>query len=361
MRSQWDEVKGLLYMTRGTQSVWIAGSRRRAAGLAVSILALIFLGTVSPAMAQDGGDQAGVVIQFGDGSAHTACVELGSDGQATGEEVLRAAGFGTRIDYSSGFGGGTVCKIGNEGCDFPAEKCFCQCTMKPGDPCVYWSYFHLLDGQWRYSSQGLDSYVVRAGDVEGWAWGLSTVGAGILPPLITFEQICGAPSEAPPPTATVESSLPSATQPPQSTPTATVAQPTATTRPTNTAVPTAWPSPTRALPPTSTARPETATASPRPAMAATATPAASLTPVVTPTSAPTSTATQTAAQTATPEAIASGTESEQISAADKAPSAPASSASEMESGSRTTGYIFFGVLVVGLVAGLIVLRVRQLQ
>lgn len=338
-------------MTKGTQSAWIAGSRRRAGGLAVSILALVFLGTVGPAMAQEGGGRAGLVIQFGDGSVHTACVDLGSDGQATGEEVLRAAGFETRIDFSSGFGGGTVCKIGNEGCNFPADKCFCQCTMKPGDPCVYWNYFHLLEGQWRYSSQGLDSYVVRAGDVEGWVWGLSTVGGAILPPLVTFEQICGAPS------ATAESSQPTATQPPQPTPTATIGEPTRTARPTNTPAPTASPAPTK--PPSSTRTPgaATATSSPRPAVMATNTLPPSATSLVTPTRA----AAPTATQTAMPEAVASGTGSEQMPAAETETPAPAAAVQEVENRSSATSYIFFGLLVVGLVAGLILLRVRQRQ
>jgi hypothetical protein len=357
VRSLWNEVQGDRFMSRGTQSVGIAGSRRRAAGLVVSIVALIFLGTVNPAMAQDGGNQAGLVIQFGDGSVHTACVDLGSDGQATGEEVLRAAGFETRIDFSSGFGGGTVCKIGNEGCNFPADKCFCQCTMKPGDPCVYWSYFHSLEGQWRYSSQGLDSYLVRAGDVEGWVWGLSTVGGGILPPLISFEEICDAPSGAPPPSPTAESPQPTATQPPQPTPTATVGQPTGTTRPTDTPVATASPAPTTRPSPTRTPVSETATRSPRPAVVATST----LPPPATSVVAPTETAVPTATQRSTPEAVASGTERDEMQAAETETPAPTPTVKGVENGSSATGYIVFGVLAVGLVAGLIVLRVRQRQ
>ena len=357
MRVLGNEVRGLLFMSKGTQSARTVRLGRRAGGLAVSILALIVLGTVGPAMAQEGGNQAGLMIQFGDGSVYTACVELGSDGQATGEEVLRAAGFETRIDFSSGFGGGTVCKIGNEGCNFPADKCFCQCTMKPGDPCIYWSYFHLLEGQWRYSSQGLDSYVVRAGEVEGWVWGASTVGSGAPPPLVTFEQICSAPAP------TTEPPQPTATQPPQPTPTATIGEPTGTPRPTNTPAPTASSAPTTPPAPTRTPISETTTPSPRPAMVATDTLLPSATALVTPTrtAAPTATPTamQTAMQTSVPEAVASDTGSEQIPAAATEIPAPAPTVTEMENGSSASSYIVFGVLVVGLVAGLVLLRIRQ--
>jgi LPXTG-motif cell wall-anchored protein len=57
--------------------------------------------------------------------------------------------------------------------------------------------------------------------------------------------------------------------------------------------------------------------------------------------------------------VASGAGSEQILAADEVFSTPASSVAEGESGSGTSGYVVFGLLMVGLVAGLIFLRVRE--
>ncbi len=168
--------------------------------LAASIL--IWLTPTRAALAQDDPHQAGLVVQFGDGTLYTACVDLGPDGQATGEQVLRASGLETIIDYNSGFGGGAVCQIGDQGCNFPAEKCFCQCTLKPGDPCVYWTYFFQRDGEWRYSVEGASRRVVHPGDVEGWAWGLGAVDSGAQPPLIPFEQLCGPPPTPPSPSPT---------------------------------------------------------------------------------------------------------------------------------------------------------------
>ena len=238
-----------------TQSAPRISSFGRLIGLAASVILLVLLGLISPAKAQEDGNQAGLVVQFGDGSLHTTCVDLGPDGQITGEEMLRASGYAALIDYGSGFGGGTVCKIDNEGCDFPADKCFCQCTMKPGDPCIYWSYFHLLDGQWRYSIQGVSNYVVRPGDVEAWVWGLGSAGSGVAPPSITLEQICVPPPKTTPPPSTT--SLPPSTE--------THAPITPTISPqheiiaTMTPQPTTEPAPTRTLPPSATAMPNTTT------------------------------------------------------------------------------------------------------
>ena len=197
-------------------TIWMAGALL----LSLTVLAL------KPVRAQDPyPHHAGLVIRFGDGSLHTACVDLGDDGQATGEEVLRAAGVSVIADYNSGFGAG-VCKINNQGCDFPAEPCFCQCTLKPGEACVYWAYYHLDGGQWQYSNLGASSYVVQSGAVQGWAWGQGDPSSGAQPPIMTFDQICVPPTATPvPPTATPV--------PPTATsvsPTATPIPPTATDR-----------------------------------------------------------------------------------------------------------------------------------
>jgi hypothetical protein len=191
----------------------------------IIVLLLLSLGPIYPVpiAAQDETPRAGLVVQFSEDSLQTACVELGPDGEATGEEVLRAAGFDTVIDYTSGFGGGTVCKVSDQGCDFPAEACFCQCTMRPGDPCVYWTYFRLVDGQWRYSNLGITNTTLRPGEVEAWVWGPGGTSAGAAPPVITFDEICGvssgpavAPSAtpSPPPTGTpADAVVPAATGP----------------------------------------------------------------------------------------------------------------------------------------------------
>lgn len=200
-------MKTELHPTQAARLFWRVG------GVAAFILVLSLWGLVRQAAAQNEDNRAGLVIQFGDGSVYTACVDLGIDGQSTGEEMLRDSGLPVIIDYSSGYGDGTVCKILDEGCDFPGEKCFCQCTMKPGDPCIYWIFFHQVAEEWRYSNQGVKGHAVRAGDVEGWVWGAGSSQDGVLPQPITFDQICNASGESI--EATVDSERTSPTPPPQ--------------------------------------------------------------------------------------------------------------------------------------------------
>jgi hypothetical protein len=310
--------------TQPTQTVELGG---RAIGLVMSVVVMALLGLGRPVMAQEGGNQAGLVVQFSDGSLHTVCVDLGPSGRATGEEVLRASGYDALIDYGSGFGGGTVCKIGGEGCDFPAEKCFCECTMKPGDPCIYWSYFHLLDGQWRYSVQGVSRQVVGPGDVEAWVWGAGSASVGVAPPPITFEQICGP--------------LPQMTVPPQ-----------VATSPEVTQQPTA----TEHLPTTDVSLAVTPVVSPQP----TATVTEKVTFSPTPSTASEPEATMAPARTATPEAVAAVTQGEPRTPTDNEQSFAALSVQDSAGvPDKTVSYLVFGLLAVALAGGLIVYRVRQ--
>jgi hypothetical protein len=284
--------------------------------LAASLLLGVLLAQAYPAVAQDSTRQAGLVVQFPEGEPFTACVDLGPDGEATGEEVLRAAGFSTIIDYSSGYGGGTVCKIADQGCDFPAEACFCQCTMKPGDPCIYWTYFHLVDGQWRYANIGASGYTVRAGDVEGWVWGPGGTASGVMPPAVTFEQLCGAAATAP--TATIAGE-----------PTAVVSA---------TPLTTATPDPTttqETAPPTvAVSVMEPATTAPGSGSLSVA-PTATVTPVRAMASAEDEAETSQAIENAPPPATEGGT-----------------------SAGNTTSYILFGVLLAALLGGLVVMKRR---
>ena len=165
--------------------------------LGILALALV-LANAGAAQAQEvTGNKAGVVVDFGDGVVVTACVDLGTDGQATGEELLQAASFDVLIEYSSQ--GGAVCKINAQGCNYPDQQCWCQCMSSP---CVYWAYHHLAGNQWQYATQGASTYVVHSGEVDGWAWGAGTVAQGAQPPLYTFDQICAPPTATPSPTPT---------------------------------------------------------------------------------------------------------------------------------------------------------------
>ena len=118
--------------------------------------------------------QAGLVIDFGDGRVMTFCIDLGADGQATGEELLRASNLPVIFEYSGGIGG-AVCKIDTVGSDFPSEPCFSHCTFQPGETCMYWSYSQLVGDHWQFSQMGASSTMVHSGDVYGWAWGESTI------------------------------------------------------------------------------------------------------------------------------------------------------------------------------------------
>ena len=221
-------------------------------------------------------NKAGVVIDFGGGSVFTACVDLGADGQATGEELLQTAGFDVLIEYSSQ--GGAVCKIGAQGCNYPDQNCWCQCMSSP---CVYWAYNHLAGSQWLYSAQGASSYVVHSGEVDGWAWGAGTVALGAQPPVTTFDQICAPPTATPTSTATW---TPVPTLTPTTAATIWVPWPTTTPTPTtaNTGTPTStWtPNPTATPTPTWTAGPPP-TATPDLAVTSTISPVptATLTPI----------------------------------------------------------------------------------
>ncbi|HDN79316.1 MAG TPA: hypothetical protein ENG33_02465, partial [Chloroflexi bacterium] len=160
---------------------------------------LIFLGIVLLCVGGEaqGINRAGLVVRFGDGTVITRCIEFTEDA-ITGEDVLKRSGLRVILDYSSGMGG-AVCKIEDEGCDYPQVPCFCQCMG--GGECIYWAYFHLKNGAWEYSGTGCSNYYVHNGDVEGWAWGPGSPTGGTQPPVIPFEQICPASASSPTPTA----------------------------------------------------------------------------------------------------------------------------------------------------------------
>jgi hypothetical protein len=164
-------------------------------------------------------NRVALVVRFGDGSVHTQCVEF-NEAQITGLDALTRSGLS--VIYQASGSSATVCKIQNEGCNFPSQPCFCQC--RGGSTCIYWSYWHLKNGVWQYSQLGASSYTVRNGEVEGWVWGNGSPNSAPRPPLVEFNSVC-----APLPTSTF-------TPPPSPT-----AAPTATRtpRPTATSVPAA--------------------------------------------------------------------------------------------------------------------------
>ncbi|HEY0739017.1 MAG TPA: hypothetical protein VGD69_29125 [Herpetosiphonaceae bacterium] len=247
-------------------------------------------------------NRAGVVVKFSDGRVQTSCVSFQTE-SISGLDLLQRTGLDV-IAQSSG-GSAAVCKIGGDGCAFPAEPCFCK--FGGGQQGQYWAYWRLNGDAWRYSAQGASSVRVANGEVDGWAWGTGNVQSGAAPPVTTFDQICPAVQPepvqpAPEPTA---KPAPEPTIAPTTRPTAVPApEPTIapTTRPT--ARPTVRPTapivaeaPTgTSPPPTTTPSQETATATVLPSSTATITPTATAVPSSTPAATSTSAATPTAAE-----------------------------------------------------------------
>lgn len=305
-------------------------------------------------------NQVGLVVHFGDDSTITRCIEF-NGAQINGYDVLLRSGLNI-VGTGSAGGGMAVCKIEDIGC--PTEDCFCKCK---GSTCIYWSYWHLVDGSWQYSTAGASGYTVHPDEVEGWSWGTSQP-----PPLVPFEHIC-----APPPTSTPASTdtpVPTATWTPSPAPTPTdTPSPTATSTPlptsTDTPLPTAtWtplPSPTvtNILSPTATWTPSsTPTAQTIPPTAATP----SFTPTLTNTPEPTATAVPAhmpslpAVQTMKPIAPTPTQIAMAVPPLRSEPtSAPAANQQRPGMSSETINTILFFALLIPLVIGWLAVQIRQ--
>lgn len=145
----------------------------------------------SPLEAGEDVNQAGLVIQHGNGQITTACVAF-SEASISGEELLLRSGLEYSIDAGNPMGT-LVCSLDGEGCDFPAQDCFCRCRGAGG--CRYWAYFNQTDsGEWRYSPLGASVRNLEHGDMDAWIWITSTSrGEEAIPPGINdyvFGEIC---------------------------------------------------------------------------------------------------------------------------------------------------------------------------
>lgn len=143
--------------------------------------------------------QAGLVIIDGQGNIQTVCVEF-STSQINGLDLLQQSGLDYSADVTNPMGA-LVCRIGQEGCQYPQETCFCQCQT--GQVCRYWTYFVHHSGQdWVYAATGASSTSVLPGDVNAWVWPKDANSAGTPPDALaslTFDQVCTAPTAAPGP------------------------------------------------------------------------------------------------------------------------------------------------------------------
>ncbi|MFZ4850077.1 MAG: hypothetical protein ACOYL7_13190 [Caldilinea sp.] len=157
---------------------------------------------------------AGLVVVHGDGSVVTRCVPFPEE-SIRGDLLLARSGLELSIEANSM--GATLCQIDGEGCAYPQQSCFCQCT---GKSCLYWSYWRLVDGDWLYSNAGAGNTQVQDGQVDGWRWGIGTVDRAQPPPAISFAEICPEPPQPAPLPARLaaESSPPTKPPSPRATP-----------------------------------------------------------------------------------------------------------------------------------------------
>jgi hypothetical protein len=218
------------------RDLW-AGMARLGLALTVGVTLLLVGG---PARAQ-APNRAALVVQYGEDTVTTHCVSF-AEPQITGLDLLLRSELD--VVYASVGMGALVCKIGDVGCPDPG-RCLCACK---GADCVYWSYWHQVEGAWQYAVQGAGQYAVRPGAVEGWVWGAGSVSSAPQPPAVRFEDVCR--DEA----ATL---APTGTLPPADTPSPTVTRPlTATPLATAGAPASPTPSPTGTAPrPSTTATP----------------------------------------------------------------------------------------------------------
>jgi hypothetical protein len=231
-----------------------------------TILILLVMTLLSGAVnAQSPVNRAGVVVRFGNGEVVTACITF-NEPTISGLDLLERSGLPVISQQSSI--GAAVCKIGRDGCDYPATSCFCARDQQ--GRAVYWAFYRREAGTWRYSNLGASNVVVNDGDLHGWAWGPGDASSGAVPPDLELNDVCGQ-------TATLPTTVPAATTIPTAIPTV-APKPTATVTPTVMEVPT-----------TTTTRPTAPATIPRPSSPTTVAPTASpITPISSPLPFPTS-------------------------------------------------------------------------
>lgn len=155
---------------------------RRTLPFLIISITLVSLLVHAYAMAADD-NRVALVVDYGDGEVATRCVSFPEE-TISGYEALQRSDLPFETEIQAG--GAAVCSIDGRGC--PADDCFCSCPG--GVDCVYWSYWHQIEGEWRYSVGGSGLYRVSDGAVEGWVWGPGSVTQAPPPPAVSFSEIC---------------------------------------------------------------------------------------------------------------------------------------------------------------------------
>lgn len=149
----------------------------------------------------DAASRVGVVIRYADGTVHMSCVTF-DEQSISGLQLLQSAVEDVIAQPAPG--NAAICKIGGDGCDYPAEPCFCKFGAGKNE---YWAYWQLDGREWRYGRQGAGARRVHNGDVDGWAYGSGSgrpgsagavVERGTQPPVASFDEICPIASETQP-------------------------------------------------------------------------------------------------------------------------------------------------------------------
>lgn len=163
----------------------------RTAAFLLALAAMMLAGCApAPLPGASGAGRAALIVVGADGLTRQACVTL-EGGEATGRQLLEGAGFPVVLDDRNAMGA-LVCSIDGQGCDYPAEACFCQCEQLGS--CTYWAYFvRTPPGDWTYSALGVSAQPVRSGEVHTWIWldasKTGTDAVGLLPD-VGFDQVC---------------------------------------------------------------------------------------------------------------------------------------------------------------------------
>jgi len=158
----------------------------------LTILLLPLLAALLPAVGSgSAANRAGVVIRYADGTVRTSCVSF-DEPSISGLELLQRAG--AEVIAQPAPGNAAVCKIDGDGCDYPAEPCFCK--FGAGNSGEYWAYWQLDGRSWRYGQQGAGARRVHNGDVDGWAYGKGSAASGVQPPVVAFAEVCPLASAA---------------------------------------------------------------------------------------------------------------------------------------------------------------------
>lgn len=148
-----------------------------------NVLPFLLLFTLTLPLRAQTPQQAALVVQSGDGRVETACISF-TEAEISGLDLLLRSGLDVVTEVQGM--GALVCRIGETGC--AADDCLCQC--KGGGNCTYWSYWNQTDGEWRYAQTGAGRFPVTHGMVQGWSWGPGLVDTAVVPPAVSFSDIC---------------------------------------------------------------------------------------------------------------------------------------------------------------------------